>query len=105
MQFVKVARVADFPEAGIRSFRILGKPVAVIRGENGSFRAMEAACKHQLADITTGSMVGMIATCPRHGWRYDLVTGECLHGGKGRLRSHGCKVEGEHIYVTLQPVE
>jgi len=103
MQFVKVARIADFPESGIKSFRILGKPVAIIRRDDGSFRAMEAACKHQLADITTGHIENNVATCPRHGWKYDLSTGECLYGGTAPLRPHGCKVDGEYIYVTLQP--
>ena len=104
-KYIKVATVGEFVQRSIKSVRVLGKPVAIIKDSDGMFRAMEAGCKHQNADITRGAVKDGIATCPWHGWQYDLRTGECVSGGTAPLRPYGCKVEGENILITLQPQE
>ncbi|MEA3232802.1 MAG: hypothetical protein U9Q05_13690 [Thermodesulfobacteriota bacterium] len=40
-----------------------------------------------------------MATCPQHGWQYDLETGECLNHDSPRLRKFELKIEGEDIKV------
>ncbi len=105
MKFIRVANKSDFDSRRMKSFRILGRPVGVFKAEDGSFHAMEAGCKHQHADLTTGEVRGHAVTCPRHQWRYDLRSGECLQGQPGTLRRHGLKLEGEDIYITLHPLE
>jgi len=101
---IRVARVADFSTTRLRSYRILGRPVGVFRERDGSFRAMEVACKHQNADLTTGHIRGEEVICPWHGWRYNLRTGECLWGGPSPLRPYHCEVRGEDIFISLRPV-
>lgn len=105
IKFVKAATVEDFAERTVKSVRILGKPVAILREADGTFRAMEAGCKHQNADITQGQIVNDVATCPRHGWQYDLKTGKCLAGGTGVLRPYACKVENGAVLISLFPLE
>ena len=105
MKFIKAAKVEDFAGRTLKSIRILGRPVAIIKEADGSFRAMEAGCKHQNADITKGTIVGGIVTCPWHGWQYDLKTGACVSGGKTPLRAYACKVEDGDIMISLHPLE
>lgn len=105
MEYVKVANVADFATLRVKSFRILTRYVGVFKEDDGSFRAIEVACKHQNADLTQGKIKGDIVICPWHGWRYNLRTGECLWGNKGKLRPYGCKVEDDVIYITLNPLQ
>ena len=76
MEYVKLATVHDFKRTNIKSFKLLARPVGIIK-----------------------------QTCPWHGWRYNLVTGECLWGSGVCLRRHGLKIEGDDIYVTLRPLE
>lgn len=102
--FIKAAKTSDFSNKNIKTLRILGKPVALIALGHGKFQAIEAGCKHQNADLTTGKTEGFIVTCPRHGWKYDLRTGKCLYGGEASLRLYPCKVEGETIYVGMTPL-
>ncbi|SHO45611.1 Rieske (2Fe-2S) protein [Desulfopila aestuarii] len=105
MDYVKIARVADFATTRIKSYTLLGKKVAILQLEDGSFLAIEASCKHQGADLTTGELRGTVATCPRHQWMYDLASGECLNHDSLPLRKYGLRVEGETILVSLRPIE
>jgi nitrite reductase/ring-hydroxylating ferredoxin subunit len=85
------------------SVRVMGKPVAVFRGKGGAFVAREMACKHQGADLVAGDFRGVKVTCPRHGWQYDISTGECLNKDSPPLREHEVVVERDAVFVSLFP--
>ena len=105
MTFVKLATLADFADQRIKSFSVLGKKIGIVKRDNGEFYAIEVGCKHQGADITKGKIDGTIVTCPRHGWQYDLESGECLNHDSPRLRRHALIVEGNDIKVSATPRE
>ena len=92
MQFVKVALVAELAERSFVVVSLLGKRVGVFKEPDGSFRAIEVTCKHQGADLTKGEINGDEVTCPRHGWRYDLRSGDCLSHNAPSLRHHRSRV-------------
>ena len=104
MQFTKVGKVTDFEIIKIKSYSMLGRKVGVIKRSDGSFYAIEVGCKHQGADLTNGTIINGIATCPRHGWQYDLETGECLNENSSNLRKHELKIEDGMIWVSLHPM-
>jgi nitrite reductase/ring-hydroxylating ferredoxin subunit len=106
MQFVKLAKVSEFPRGSRRSYSLMARKVGLFREPDGHFFAIEIACKHQNWDMTAGGKrEGDILECPRHGWRYDLRTGECLTGNSTPLRRYAVKVEGDDVYVSLLPAE
>jgi len=105
MDYVKIASTRDFESKRYRSYRILARKVGIFRDADGAFYATEIACKHQNWDLTTGRIEGDLVTCPRHGWVYNVRTGDCLTHDSKRLRRYGLRVEGEDIYITLLPVE
>lgn len=104
MEYIKLAKVTDFKKDWIRSYRILGKFVAIVKEPDGSFYATEIACKHNNADLTSGRFNKTVVTCPRHGWIYDIRTGECLNRPSAPLRRHELKIEGDQIFVSVRPV-
>ena len=85
------------------SVRIMGKPVAVFTGDSGGLFSREMACKHQGADLTAGHFRGSEVTCHRHGWQYDVSTGECLNRESPPLREHEVAVEDGAVFVSLFP--
>ncbi len=105
MDFLRLAGIDDFSCRPIRSFTILGRKIGIFKREDGTFRALEAGCKHQGADLTAGRIENNVATCPRHGWKYDLATGQCLNHDSPSLRKHDLKIIGNDIHVSLQPIE
>jgi len=92
-------------EEGAPVFRsIMGKPVGVFRRSDGSVHALEMTCKHQGADLGKGKIEDGIVTCPRHGWTYDIATGDCISYPDGLpLRAHEVKVEDGKILVSPFP--
>jgi len=105
MNYVRLATKADFQDTRIRSYRILGKLIAIVNDPDGTFWATEIACKHQNADLTTGKFEGDTVTCPRHFWKYDIRTGECLTHNSAPLRRHALDVRGDELWVSTAPLE
>ena len=101
-EYVKVATVQEIKKTGMKVVSLMGKRVA-IRQEGEDLYAIEVSCKHQGADLTTGKIEGQLVTCPRHGWQYDLSTGECLNQNSPPLRRHDLEVDGEDVRVALFP--
>ena len=104
-EYITVAKIDDFEEVTIRSYTIFGKKIGVIKQHDGSFYAIEVACKHQGADLTKGKVVDFVATCHRHQWQYDLITGECLNHDFPPLRRYPLIVENEKIKISFTPVD
>ena len=105
MEYLKLATVDEFKTKKIKSLSVLGKKIGIFKKEDGSFYAMEIGCKHQGADITKGSIKNNLATCPRHGWEYNLETGECINRDSPNLRKHDLIIEGNDIKVSISPLE
>jgi phenylpropionate dioxygenase-like ring-hydroxylating dioxygenase large terminal subunit len=61
------------------------------------------ACNHQGADLSLGKIVDNIVTCPRHGRKYNLDTGECLDSDFPRLKEHNVAIVGDAVYVSVSP--
>ena len=76
--YIKVSTVEDFAKKDYKCIRYLGKHIGVFKNKNNSFYALEVDCKHQNANLLIKAPRNNIATCVRHGWKYNLQTGECL---------------------------
>jgi nitrite reductase/ring-hydroxylating ferredoxin subunit len=62
------------------------------RGTAGadSYFAVSRRCRHQLADLSEGSIdADGCLVCPWHQSRYDVRTGEMVEGPRGFLGYHG----------------
>ncbi len=82
---------------------LLGKKVGIFQ-RAGEIYALQMSCKHQGADLSKGQVARGIVTCPRHGWRYDLTTGECVEPPHGApLRFHDVKIVDPQIWVSIRP--
>jgi len=58
----------------------------VAHRRNGTVRAVSSRCRHQLADLSKGSLdKDGCLVCPWHGSRYDLDSGEMVSGPRGFL--------------------
>ncbi len=101
MDYITIAKLSDFKNRFIKSYSVLGRKIGVIKRKDDSLYAIEIACKHQGADLTTGTIIKNIATCPRHNWQYDLETGACLNHDSPPLRRFPLVVENDKIKVAV----
>ncbi len=57
-----------------------------VANRGGEVRAVSSRCRHQLADMSKGSLdKDGCLVCPWHGARYDLDSGAMVEGPKGFL--------------------
>jgi nitrite reductase/ring-hydroxylating ferredoxin subunit len=76
---------ADLPD---RSVRRAGD--WAVGNRDGEYFAVSRRCRHQLADLSDGSIdADGCLVCPWHQSRYDVRTGEMVDGPKGFLGYHG----------------
>jgi len=54
-----------------------GRDVAVYADEDGRVYAVNDACPHDGGPLSSGFVEGSSLVCPRHGWEFDLSSGQC----------------------------
>jgi nitrite reductase (NADH) small subunit len=78
-----VGRAGDVPLLEGRSVAFAGTRVAIFRLPDG-WAAVEQRCPHRGGPLADGLVADACVTCPLHGWRFDVRTGE-QQGGDARV--------------------
>jgi len=78
MAYETILRLHELPEGEVRRCRV-GRREALVRRRGGEVTAVKARCTH-LPWRLPATQEGGVVTCPFHGARFDLATGECLRG-------------------------
>ena len=94
-----VGRVDDIPLLEGRTTSIDGRRIAVFRLLDG-FAAIDAHCPHAAGPLADGIVADSCVTCPLHGRRFDLTTGEALNGPE-QVAVHAVRVDGDERWVRL----
>ncbi len=108
MEFIRVADKAELPVNKMILVVVGGKEV-LLANIDGSYYAIANKCTHLGGSLSKGSLEGSIVTCPRHGARFDVKTGQAIADAKiGFIKmgvkdeeSYSIKVEGTDIYVGM----
>ena len=77
----KVTTIETISLGEAKSFKIKDKEI-LIANVDGEFFAIDNRCSHMGADLSKGKLDGDIVTCPRHGSRFNVKTGEAVKGPK-----------------------
>lgn len=75
--WTRVCRVDELPPGSHRAVAIEDTEIAVFNC-GGEFFAIEDVCTHDGEKLTGGPVENCEITCPRHGARFDIRTGEAL---------------------------
>lgn len=76
-EFVNIANTADLPN-GERLFVEIDEKPIVVFNIAGQFFAIADVCSHDDGPVGDGELNGFEITCPRHGARFDVRTGQVL---------------------------
>jgi 3-phenylpropionate/trans-cinnamate dioxygenase ferredoxin subunit len=76
-EWIDVAPAEDFEPGSWRTIEYDDRVIAVFNLD-GDFYAIEDICTHDGAELTGGEIEGTEIVCPRHGARFDIITGEAL---------------------------
>jgi 3-phenylpropionate/trans-cinnamate dioxygenase ferredoxin subunit len=99
--FVKVAKTDEIAPGQGKVIEVGGRKIALFNVE-GSVYAMDDTCTHRGGPLSEGILDGKQVTCPLHGARFDVTTGEVLGppAPQGVAR-YNVRVEGTDIEVEV----
>jgi nitrite reductase/ring-hydroxylating ferredoxin subunit len=99
-RLVKLTSLDQLPPGTAREFECEGHIVALFHVD-GQISAIDGICPHQGGPLAEGELARTEVTCPWHGWRFNVRSGECLTGRIPRQRVYEVKVVGSDILIAL----
>jgi len=98
--WLQAGRTSDIPDGGVLPASLGGEEVIFFR--TGSVvSCFRNACAHLGMPLDDGAILDGIITCPHHGFRFDLTSGECLTAREVQLQPHAVRVIGNRVEVRL----
>lgn len=64
--------------------------------------AIKNACPHAGASLGVGQLSGLVVTCPRHDWTFNVATGACLNRKMYSIESFPVEVRGQEVWVGVR---
>ena len=77
--FVNIGQASDIDEDEMKQVKVAGTRVA-IANVAGMFYAIGDTCTHMGCSLSEGDLEETTVTCPCHGSRFDVTTGQVLRG-------------------------
>ncbi len=81
MKYLEVGETGEIAEGEMKAYTAQDNDILVVN-YNGSYYAIGGKCTHMGGDLSKGKLEGKIVTCPRHGSKFDITTGESISGPK-----------------------
>lgn len=67
--------------------------------DDEALRVFDSICPHQLTHIPAQAIENCTVICPKHKWKFDLKTGECIENGDKPLKVLEHKIENNRLLV------
>jgi len=100
-KFQPVADAADLEEGRMHQVVLDGRPVVLLKEER-TITCFEGTCPHFGGPLWEGELDGHTLTCPWHGSRFDVTTGEIVCGPTTHpLPTYDTRVRAGKVEVRL----
>jgi nitrite reductase/ring-hydroxylating ferredoxin subunit len=98
---IKVAARKEIAPGRMFYVSVDGLPVA-LANVAGTIYAFGDACRHQGGSLSSGVLRDDVATCPWHGWAYNVRTGKSVIPPVGvRVPTYRVEFDGDDVYVLI----
>jgi 3-phenylpropionate/trans-cinnamate dioxygenase ferredoxin subunit len=100
-EFVKVASTSEIAPGQGRLVTVKGEQIALFN-VGGEYFAINDMCTHEEASLAEGEIVGFEVTCPLHGAKFDVRSGEVLGPpAYDDVASYPVRVSGSDVEVDV----
>ena len=102
MARVLVGKSSDIQEGGFASVIVGGRQILVAKIQ-GSYFATDNICTHEGAELHQGELQNKELTCPWHGARWDLTTGQLIWFREflEPIQSYTVVIEDDTLFVEI----
>ncbi len=101
-KFVKVATTGELTPGQAKKVEVDGKVIALFNLE-GSYHAIDDTCPHRGGPLSTGPVEGQVVTCPWHGSKFDVRSGDVLTApARTGVSSYRVRVSGSDIEMEVE---
>ena len=69
----------------------------------GQVVCIQNNCPHAGAFLAYGVVEGELVRCPRHDWKFDLISGDCLTNPRYCVKTFETKIEEGRVWVAVPP--
>jgi nitrite reductase/ring-hydroxylating ferredoxin subunit/alkylhydroperoxidase/carboxymuconolactone decarboxylase family protein YurZ len=90
-QWHDVMATADLAPGGVTRVDCDGRGLFVHHADDG-WKVFDSRCPHQTTNIPHLALQGTTLTCPKHGWVFDVRSGQCTEKGNSPLKHWESKV-------------
>ena len=97
----KLCTLDDIPRLGSRVVKSAAGDIAVFRTEADEVFAIHDKCPHKGGPLSQGIVAGKVVTCPLHGMKIALDSGEAVAPDKGCAKPFAVKVESGTVFLSL----
>lgn len=98
--WIHASGLEDIPEHDVKVMEVGGQPVLLSRFGD-KVMCYQNACAHMGMPLDMGDVNDGILTCPHHGFRYSLQSGECLTAPEVQLQAHAVRIRGNAVEIKL----
>jgi nitrite reductase (NADH) small subunit len=97
----KLCPLDEIPRLGSRVLASEHGDIAIFRLADDEVFAVHDKCPHKGGPLSQGIVAGKIVTCPLHGWKIDLETGEASAPDVGCTPPFSVKRVGDDVWIAL----
>lgn len=102
MAFVKIATKSDIVAGEVKEFEVNGRSIVVANVDGAHFYALDNLCTHDNGPLGEGTLIDGTVECPRHGARFDVVTGRVKALPAVRsVKTYAVQLDGDEIAVDV----
>ena len=99
-ELIPVCKVGDVQPGEGLSFKVKNRVVAIFNVD-GQFYAIDDACPHMGASLSAGHFADCVATCPLHGWRFDVRDGTWCDNPRVATDAFAVTIRDDEVLICL----
>ena len=100
-EWKSICKLDDIPRLGSRIVRSMNGDIALFRTSSDEVFALRDRCPHKGGPLSQGLVHGNQVTCPLHGWRLRLDSGEAVAPDQGCSRRYPIRIESGTVCLDI----
>ncbi len=101
MGYIEIEKTGEISAGQMKGIKKDDKYI-LIANVAGKYYAIGGKCTHAGGDLAKGKLDGSVVTCPRHGSKFDVITGKAVGGpAKQNEPVYLVKLQGNSIMVDI----